>query len=77
LWAEWPRDEVLEQVPHRHVVVTIPRFLRRAFLKRRNLMHDLSQSASEALSDHVWRAIGEGARPGVVVSIATSGDLLQ
>jgi hypothetical protein len=77
LWAEWLREEVLAPVPHRHIVVTIPRFLRRLLLKRRDLMLDLSQSASEALCEHMRRAIGEGARPGIVVSIATSGDLLQ
>jgi hypothetical protein len=77
LWAEWLREEVLAPVPHRHVVVTMPRFLRRLLLKRRELMLDLSQSASDALCEHVRREIGEDARPGIVVSIATAGDLLQ
>jgi len=31
LWAEWLREEVLEPVPHRHVVFTIPRLLRGIF----------------------------------------------
>jgi hypothetical protein len=68
---------VLAPVPHRHIVVTIPRFLRRLLLKRRELMLDLSQSASDALCEHVRREIGEDARPGIVVSIATNGDVLQ
>jgi hypothetical protein len=35
LWAEWLHDEVLELVPHRHIVLTIPRLLRGVFRKRR------------------------------------------
>ena len=35
LWAEWLREEVLEPVPHRHVVLTMPRLLRGIFRKRR------------------------------------------
>jgi hypothetical protein len=31
LWAEWLRQEVLEPVPHRHVVLTMPRLLRPLF----------------------------------------------
>ena len=29
LWAEWLREELLAPVPHRHVVLTIPRVLTR------------------------------------------------
>jgi hypothetical protein len=76
-WAEWRREEVLEQVPHRHVVVTIPRFLRRVFLRRRELLLDLSQSVSDAIAEYLRRILGDQLRPGIVVSIATSGDLLQ
>jgi hypothetical protein len=77
LWAEWLREEVLDPVPHRHVVATIPRFLRRIFLKRRELLLDLSQSVAEAIVEYMRRMLGDQVRPGVVVSIATSGDLLQ
>ncbi len=48
LWAEWLREEVLEPVPHRHVVLTMPRLLRGIFRKRRELLLDLSQSGAEA-----------------------------
>jgi hypothetical protein len=34
LWAEWLQKEVLEPVPHRHVVLTMPRLLRGIFRKR-------------------------------------------
>jgi hypothetical protein len=38
-WAEWLHKEVLEPVPHRHVVLTMPR-LRGIFRKRRELLLD-------------------------------------
>ena len=69
--------EVLESVPHRHVVLTMPRLLRGIFRKRRELLLDLSQCAAEALAEYMRIRVGPDTRPGIVVSIATSGDLLQ
>ena len=68
---------MLEPVPHRHVVLTMPRLLRGIFRKRRELLLDLSQSGAEALAEYMKRQVGADTRPGIVVSIATSGDLLQ
>jgi hypothetical protein len=44
LWAEWLRDEVLAEVAHRHVVLTIPRLLRPLFRRRRELLRELARS---------------------------------
>jgi len=77
LWAEWLQKEVLEPVPHRHVVLTMPRLLRGIFRKRRELLLDLAQCAAEAVAEYVRRGVGADTRPGIVVSIATSGDLVQ
>ena len=76
-WAEWLREEVLEPVPHRHVVLTMPRLLRPLFRRRRELLLDLSQCGAEALSEYMRREVGADTRLGIVVSVATSGDLLQ
>jgi hypothetical protein len=59
------------------VVFTMPRLLRGIFRKRRELLLDLAQCCAEALSESMRREIGSGTRPGIVVSIATSGDLMQ
>jgi hypothetical protein len=64
-------------VPHRHVVLTTPRLLRGIFRKRRELLLDLSQCAAEALAKYLRRELGDDAQPGIVASIATSGDLMQ
>src|SRR5262249_47028605 len=77
LWAEWLQKEVLEPVPHRHVVLTMPRLLRGIFRKRRELLLDLAQCAAEAVVEYVKRQVGAAVRPGIVVSIASAGDLLQ
>jgi hypothetical protein len=76
LWAEL-REEVLEPVPHRHVVFTMPRLLRGIFRKRRELLLDFSQCSAEAVAQYMRTQLAAEMRPGIVVSIATSGDLLQ
>ena len=55
----------------------MPRLLRGIFRKRRELLLDLAQCAAEAVAEYVRRGVGAGTRPGIVVSIATSGDLVQ
>jgi hypothetical protein len=78
LWAEWLREEVLLGVAHRHVVLTIPRLLRPLFRRRRELLGELARAGAEAVKELVRHASGEGdARPGIVVSVATAGDLQQ
>jgi hypothetical protein len=81
------QKEVLEPVPHRHVVLTMPRLLRGIFRKRRELLLDLAQCAAEAVAEYMKRQVGAEtgvlnkklrfARPGIVVSIASAGGLLQ
>jgi hypothetical protein len=77
LWAEWLQEKVLAPIPHRHVVFTMSRLLRGIFRKRRELLLDLAQCCAEALSEYMRRELGSGTRPGIVVSIATAGDLMH
>jgi len=77
LWAEWLCEEVLAKVTHRHVVLTIPRLLRPLFRRRRELLTELGRAAAEAVTELVRRGLADDARPGIVVSIATAGDLVQ
>jgi hypothetical protein len=55
----------------------MPRLLRGIFRKRRELLLDPAQCCAEALSAYMRREVGSGTRPGIVVSIATAGDLMQ
>ena len=77
LWAEWLCEEVLAKVAHRHVVLTIPRLLRPLFRRRRELLTELGRAAAEAVTELVRRGLADDARPGIVVSIATAGDLVR
>ena len=77
LWAEWLQQEVLEAVPHRHLVLTMPRLLRPTFRRRRELLLDLAQCGAESVAECLRRELGREVRPGIVVSIATAGDLVQ
>jgi hypothetical protein len=77
LWAEWLREEVLAAVAHRHVVLTIPRLLHPLFRRRRALLKELARAGAEAVQELVRLGCGSDARPGIVVSVATAGDLLQ
>ena len=64
-------------VAHRHVVLTIPRLLRPLFRRRRELLSELARAGAEATFELVRRAAQSDVRPGLVVSLATAGDLLQ
>ncbi|MFQ5948847.1 MAG: transposase [Acidimicrobiia bacterium] len=74
LFAEKLVTEILEQVPHRHVVLTIPRVLRGLFERERRLLGLLARSARDALMAS-YRAILDrpDVQPGLVVSIQTFG----
>ncbi len=77
LWAEWLCEEVLADVAHRHVVLTIPRLLRPLFRRRREMLTELARAGAEAVQEMVRLGCGTDARPGIVVWVATAGDLLQ
>jgi len=74
LFAEHVITEILEPVPHRHVVFTIPRVLRGLFQRERRLLGLLARAARDAIVPSV-RAILDrhDATPGLVVSIQTFG----
>lgn len=77
LWAEGLQQGVLEAVPHRHLVLAMPRRLRSTFRRRRELLLDLAQCGAESVAEYLRRELGEEARPGIVDSIATAGDQVQ
>ena len=55
----------------------MPRLLRGILRRRRELLLYLSQCEAEALAEYMRTRVGPATRPGIVVSTATSGDLLQ
>jgi hypothetical protein len=76
-FGEWLCHDVVKAVPHRHVVLSIPKILRRYFLYDRQLLSDLSRCGWEALKLYFKKAVkGQKAVPGAVVAIQSFGDLL-
>jgi hypothetical protein len=58
-------------------VLTIPRLLRPLLRRGRDLLRELARAAAAATVELVRREAGPDLRPGLVVSVATAGDLLQ
>jgi len=75
-FGEWLCGHVLKAVPHRHLVFSIPKLLRRFFLRDRKLLADLSACAWEALKTFLQAAVPEpGCCPGGIVATQTFRDL--
>ena len=76
VFAENLHQNILLPYSHRHLVFTIPKRIRPFFRFNRKLLAILYRSAWEA-----WReclsASGHNGRPAMVISLHTSGDLLQ
>ncbi len=78
IWAHWAADELLEDVPHRQVVFTIPKRLRVYFRYDHTLMGDLAGCAWRALRLWVLACFDDDtAVPGAVGFIQTAGELLN
>lgn len=74
-FADWLATEVLEKVPHRQVVFTVPKLLRLHFRFDRRLLGVLSSCAWESVREMALAvAPDEGAVPALVASIQTFGD---
>ena len=76
VFAENLHQNILLPYPHRHLVFTLPKRLRPFFRFDRKLLAILFRAAWEA-----WRecltASGHNGKPAMVISLHTSGDLLQ
>ena len=77
-FGDFVTTEVLEAVPHRHLVFTIPRRLRLIFRYRRRLLTGLARAAyrvaEETLRD---TADDRRLRPGAIAAVQTFGSLLD
>ncbi|HHY81128.1 MAG TPA: IS91 family transposase [Clostridiales bacterium] len=72
-WVERLSKELLN-VPHRHIVFTIPEKLRKVFLKDRKLIKVLSDSAAETILSYLWeRSKKQRPTPGIVCVVHTFG----
>ena len=72
-WAE-KQEEMIFDVPHRHMVFTVPKELRRLFYKDRKKLNELSKQVSEVFQYHNHRRSKKrGFKSGVITVIHTFG----
>jgi len=70
-------DEICAPVPHRHLVLTIPRLIRHTFKFNRALLGELYHAAHSAITTWLRQRTGQPAgQPGLVVAVQTFGDFL-
>ena len=76
-WSRWLDDHLLARVPHRQVVLTLPKRLRPWFIHHdRRRRGDLSRLAFRTLRDYLRAALGErDLAPGAIVCLQTFGAL--
>jgi hypothetical protein len=65
-----------EKVPHRHIVFTIPKLLRRPFFHQREALNVLSRIAWDCVKTFMRDALGEGT-PADAQAIETAGEYLE
>jgi len=76
-WGQWTRKTLLLDVPHRQVVLTIPKTLRIFFKYRRRLLGELRREAVKAISVYFEALAGEPLVPGIIVAVQTFGDRIN
>ena len=77
-FGEYLSTEVLEDVPHRQWVFSLPKRLRVYFMYDRKLLAKLSRCVNDALSDYLKQTVTfENATPGIVCAVQTFGDFLN
>ncbi|WP_177419309.1 transposase zinc-binding domain-containing protein [endosymbiont of Lamellibrachia barhami] len=74
-YGEWVEDEVLNPVPHRQYVFTLPKLLRPHFHLRRRLSQ-FCRIVSRLLAD-AYREVAPWGRPGFILFVQTFGDLVN
>lgn len=76
VWSLWLEETLLAPVPHRQVVLAVPKRLRPYFLYNRGLLGDLARVAARTLTAFVRATTGErDLSVGLVASIQTHGSL--
>ncbi|MCK4543606.1 MAG: transposase [Spirochaetales bacterium] len=71
-------EQILEKVPHRQIVFSLPKITRKAFLYNRELLPKLAHCGWETILEVFQAALdSEDLTPGMVVDIQTYGGLLN
>jgi len=75
--AAFIADEICAVVPHRHLVLTLPRLIRPTFKYNRTLLDELYHAAHSAIAAWLRHRTGQpDGQPGLVVAVRSFGDFL-
>jgi len=73
IWTQWLDATLLAPVPHRQVVLTIPKRLRADYLYRRRLLGEIARVAARTITAAIRTLTGEHERAVGIVPMAASG----
>jgi hypothetical protein len=77
-FGEYLSTEILDEVPHRQWVFSLPKRLRIYFMYDRKLLSKLSRCVNDVLSNYLKETVTfKSATPGIVCAIQTFGDFLN
>jgi len=77
-WSLWLDEQLLARVPHRQVVLTLPKRLRPYFVHDRRRLGELSRLGYHTLRDYLGAALGaRAAAPGALVCVQSFGAVLN
>ena len=75
-WSLWLEEPLLAALPHRQVVLTVPKRLWAYFVHERRRLGLLSRVAARTLRGYVQAALGEReVVPGLIVCVQTFGSV--
>ena len=75
IWSEWLGEELLEDVPHRMITLTVPKRIRPYFLWDRKLLGLVARCAARTIRLFYREMTGEAeGTPGMVITIQTFGN---
>ena len=75
--GEFITQSVALEVPHRHIVFTIPKLMRKNFYWHRESLNDLSRMAWKCTLAFMRGTLKRNGRPGAVIGIETSGQFID
>ena len=77
-FGEFAVEEVLAEVPHRHVIFSVPRMVRWAFRRDRRRLAKLAKAAYATVREFLQSAVGDGsAVPGAMACVQSYGEFLD
>ena len=76
-WAEWMREDLILDTPHRQVVFTIPKMLRVFFKYNRSLLSGLCLCGKKTLVKYFKAVAGREITPGIVAVIQSFGSRIN